>query len=54
MIYDMQHNNHCHVLSIGTKALSIKEQIDKFDYVEIKFYSSKVTIKNLKVQTRVC
>ena len=36
--------------SAQKKTLCTEEQIDTFDYVEIKFYSSKSTIKNLRVQ----
>ena len=36
--------------SAQKKTLCTEEQIDTFDYVEIKFYSSKSSFKNLRVQ----
>lgn len=50
MIHYLYNNQH-HEFSVSTKqTLSTEEQIDTFDYVEIKFYSTKSTIKNLRVQ----
>lgn len=50
MIHYLYNNQH-HEFSISTKkTLSTEEQIDTFDYVEIKFYSTKSIIKDLRVQ----
>ena len=50
MIHYLYNNQH-HEFSVSTKkTLGTEEQIDTFDYVEIKFYSTKSTTKNLRVQ----